>query len=93
MWVTKHLHKIHLVSLFKVQITGPHPRLSKSDSLEAKTQESAFSQVSSVTVSVYTEVGACHIRLGNFLNWQYFHLSHQNLDQEATLQMVLQKRL
>lgn len=36
------------MNLFEVLIPGLHPRLTKSKSLEDKTQESAFSLVSSV---------------------------------------------
>ena len=62
------------MSVLKVQITGLHLRLPKSNSLEDKTQGSAFSQGSSVMlcVGVLKLENHCNAKLDNFFNWQYF---------------------
>ena len=72
-WVTKYLYQTCLMSMLKGQITGLHLRLSKSNSLEDKTQGSAFSQGSSVRLCVWVLKleNHCNAKL-DFFNWQYF---------------------
>ena len=60
--------------MLKVQITGLHLRLSKSNSLEDKTQGSASSQGSSVMMCVWVlKLGNhCKANLDNFLKLAVF---------------------